>query len=93
MLFSRVIESDGFVRTGEELSPRRRARQRKTALPSHRQGKDTDDKIPVFIPLYYQEIGDDEFVNEAAWDAIGRDGSRLDRHQLHYLLSDHALSG
>uniref|UniRef100_UPI0040268A39 hypothetical protein n=1 Tax=Dialister sp. TaxID=1955814 RepID=UPI0040268A39 len=50
--FSRAIESDGFVRTGEELSPRRRVRQRKTALPSHRQGKDTDDKIPVFIPFY-----------------------------------------
>jgi peptide/nickel transport system permease protein len=24
----------------------------KTALPSHRQGKNTDDKIPVFIPFY-----------------------------------------
>ena len=32
-LFSRVIESDGFVRTGEELSPTRRARQRKNGSP------------------------------------------------------------
>ena len=39
------------------------------------------------------EIGDDEFVNETACDATGRDGTRSDRHQFHYLLSDHAGPG
>ena len=48
-------------------------------------------RVDIETATFY--FGDDEFVNEAAWDAIGRDGSRFDRHQLHYLLSDHARSG
>ena len=49
--------------------------------------------IIYFNIVVIVENGDDEFVNETAWDATGRDGSRSDRHQFHYLLSDHAGAG
>ena len=34
-----------------------------------------------------------EFVGEAIGDATGRDGSRSDRHQFHYVLPYHVGSG
>lgn len=39
------------------------------------------------------DMGGVEFVGEADWDALGRDGFGPDWHQLHYILSDYVGSG